>query len=57
MKSPPRWWAVAPYDDDSGKRHGQRCIKGARRWYEMPLHALCRRGDAEHPVSRLSINA
>lgn len=22
---------VAPYDDDSGKRRGERCIKGGRR--------------------------
>ena len=28
---------VAPYDDDSGKRHGERCIKGGRRWVRNAL--------------------
>ncbi|WP_407119327.1 IS110 family transposase [Bradyrhizobium sp. LMG 9283] len=41
---------VAPYDDDSGKRRGERCIKGGRRWVRnAPLHALHRRRDAEQP--------
>ena len=30
---------VAPYDDDSGKRHGQRCIKGGRRWVRNALYS------------------
>src|ERR1700716_1380972 len=32
---------VAPYDDDSGKRHGQRCIKGGRRWVRNALYMPC----------------
>jgi transposase len=32
---------VAPYDDDSGKRHGQRCIKGGRRWIRNALYMPC----------------
>ena len=32
---------VAPYDDDSGKRHGQRCIKGGRRWVRNTLYMPC----------------
>ncbi|WP_245481439.1 transposase [Bradyrhizobium sp. LVM 105] len=32
---------VAPYDDDSGKRHGQRCIKGGRRLVRNALYMPC----------------
>lgn len=32
---------VAPYDDDSGKRHGQRHIKGGRRWVRNALYMPC----------------
>ena len=32
---------VAPYDDDSGKRHGQGCIKGGRRWVRNALYMPC----------------
>jgi transposase len=32
---------VAPYDDDSGKRHGQRCIKGGRRRVRNALYMPC----------------
>ncbi len=32
---------LAPYDDDSGKRHGQRCIKGGRRWVRNALYMPC----------------
>jgi transposase len=32
---------VAPYDDDSGKRRGQRCIKGGRRWVRNALYMPC----------------
>lgn len=32
---------VAPYDDDSGKRHGQRGIKGGRRWVRNALYMPC----------------
>ena len=32
---------VAPYDDDSGKRHGERCIKGGRRWVRNGLYMPC----------------
>ena len=39
---------VAPYDDDSGKRRGERHIKGGRRWVrKRHLHALRRRSHAE----------
>ena len=32
---------VAPYDDDSGKRHGQRSIKGGRRWVRNAIYMPC----------------
>jgi transposase len=32
---------VAPYDDDSGKRHGERHIKGGRRWVRNALYMPC----------------
>jgi transposase len=32
---------AAPYDDDSGKRHGERCIKGGRRWVRNALYMPC----------------
>jgi transposase len=32
---------VAPYDDDSGKRYGQRHIKGGRRWVRNALYMPC----------------
>lgn len=32
---------VAPYDDDSGKRHGQRHIEGGRRWVRNALYMPC----------------
>jgi transposase len=32
---------VAPYDDDSGKRRGERCIKGGRRWVRNALYMPC----------------
>ena len=31
----------APYDDDSGKRHGVRHIKGGRRWVRNALYMPC----------------
>jgi transposase len=32
---------VAPYDDDSGKRRGERYIKGGRRWVRNALYMPC----------------
>lgn len=32
---------VAPYDDDSGKRRGQRNIKGGRRWVRNAIYMPC----------------
>ena len=32
---------VAPYDDDSGKHIGERCIKGGRRWVRNALFMPC----------------
>jgi transposase len=32
---------AAPYDDDSGKRHGERHIKGGRRWVRNALYMPC----------------
>jgi transposase len=32
---------AAPYDDDSGKRHGGRHIKGGRRWVRNALYMPC----------------
>jgi transposase len=32
---------VAPYDDDSGKRRGQRHIKGGRRWVRNAIYMPC----------------
>ncbi|WP_091976312.1 MULTISPECIES: IS110 family transposase [Nitrobacteraceae] len=32
---------VAPYDDDSGKRRGERHIKGGRRWVRNALYMPC----------------
>src|SRR2546430_860648 len=32
---------VAPYDDDSGKRRGERHIKGGRRWVRNAIYMPC----------------
>ena len=32
---------LAPYDDDSGKRHGERHIKGGRRWVRNAIYMPC----------------
>jgi transposase len=32
---------VAPYDDDSGKRRGERSIKGGRRWVRNAIYMPC----------------
>ena len=32
---------VAPYDDDSGKRRGERYIKGGRRWVRNAIYMPC----------------
>ena len=32
---------AAPYDDDSGKRHGERHIKGGRRWVRNAIYMPC----------------
>jgi transposase len=32
---------VAPYDDDSGKRRGERLIKGRRRWVRNAIYMPC----------------
>jgi transposase len=32
---------TAPYDDDSGKRHGERHIKGGRRWVRNAIYMPC----------------
>ena len=32
---------VAPYDDDSGKRRGERLIKGGRRWVRNAIYMPC----------------
>ena len=32
---------AAPYDDDSGKRHGERHIKGGRRWVRNTIYMPC----------------
>jgi len=32
---------VAPYDDDSGKRRGERSIKGGRRWVRNGIYMPC----------------
>jgi len=32
---------VAPYDDDSGKRRGERYIKGGRRWVRNGIYMPC----------------
>jgi transposase len=32
---------TAPYDDDSGKRHGERHIKGGRRWVRNSIYMPC----------------
>ena len=32
---------VAPYDDDSGKRRGERHVKGGRRWVRNALYMPC----------------
>jgi transposase len=39
---------VAPYDDDSGKRHGERCIKGGRRWVRNALYLPCLGAATQH---------
>jgi transposase len=32
---------IAPYDDDSGKRRGERHIKGGRRWVRNAIYMPC----------------
>ena len=32
---------VAPYDDDSGRRRGERHIKGGRRWVRNAIYMPC----------------
>ena len=32
---------AAPYDDDSGKRYGERHIKGGRRWVRNAIYMPC----------------
>ncbi len=32
---------LAPYDDDSGKRRGERYIKGGRRWVRNAIYMPC----------------
>ena len=32
---------AAPYDDDSGKRRGERHIKGGRRWVRNAIYMPC----------------
>jgi transposase len=32
---------IAPYDDDSGKRRGERHIKGGRRWIRNAIYMPC----------------
>jgi transposase len=32
---------IAPYDDDSGKRRGERHIKGGRRWVRNAIYMAC----------------
>jgi transposase len=32
---------LAPYDDDSGKRRGERHIKGGRRWVRNAIYMPC----------------
>ena len=32
---------AAPYDDDSGKRRGERRIKGGRRWVRNAIYMPC----------------
>jgi len=39
---------VAPYDDDSGKRHGERHIKGGRRWVRNALFTPCLGAASQH---------
>ncbi|WP_315813857.1 transposase, partial [Bradyrhizobium sp. SZCCHNR2028] len=39
---------VAPYDDDSGKRRGERHIKGGRRWVRNGLFLPCLGAATQH---------
>ena len=39
---------VAPYDDDSGKRRGERHIKGGRRWVRNALFTPCLGAATQH---------
>ncbi|WP_316189889.1 transposase [Bradyrhizobium sp. SZCCHNS1054] len=39
---------VAPYDDDSGKRGGERHIKGWRRWVRNGLFLPCLGAATQH---------
>jgi transposase len=44
---------LAPYDDDSGKRRGERHIKGGRRWVRNALFIPCLGAATQHnPVLR-----
>jgi transposase len=42
---------LAPYDDDSGKRRGERHIKGGRRWVRNAIYMPCL-GAARHRTTR-----
>jgi transposase len=39
---------IAPYDDDSGKRRGERHIKGGRRWVRNALFTPCLGAATQH---------
>ena len=39
---------VAPYDDDSGKRRGERHIKGGRRWVRNAIYMPCLGAATQH---------
>jgi transposase len=39
---------AAPYDDDSGKRRGERHIKGGRRWVRNALYMPCLSAATQH---------
>ena len=40
-KIAPALLGAAPYDDDSGKRRGERHIKGGRRWVRNAIYMPC----------------
>jgi transposase len=39
---------AAPYDDDSGKRRGERCIQGGRRWVRNAIYLPCLGAATQH---------